>query len=272
MSAKNGQYVPCLNCGTIIYKQAWFLKEHKPFCCSKCHDEYRHKTRIKELEQKINCDLGQWLEHEYINNKRSTTQIRKELGVQTHTILKLLKEYGIETRNFSEAVKLDWKGNDNKREQIRIHAITKLNIKESRDKLRMIMQTKEYKLKMSRANKGSNNGMYGRYGTLNPSYNPNIPPEERINRRFIDGYSTWRQAVYERDNYTCQCCGDKKGHNLVAHHLYNYKDYPKLRLDVSNGITLCDKCHKKFHKLYGSRHNTKEQYIEMLKTTTEALA
>ena len=34
------------------------------------------------------------------------------------------------------------------------------------------------------------------------------------------------------------------------------------RIDITNGVCLCEVCHKEFHKLYGKGDNTKEQYIE----------
>jgi hypothetical protein len=60
-------------------------------------------------------------------------------------------------------------------------------------------------------------------------------------------YKQWRNAVFERDNYTCQHCGQKGG-KLNAHHIKPFSDYPHLRLEVNNGITLCTECHKKAHK------------------------
>ena len=76
-------------------------------------------------------------------------------------------------------------------------------------------------------------------------------------------YNEWRKQVYERDNYTCQCCG-KHGGKLNVHHLYNYAEYICLRLVIENGVTLCEDCHKKFHRLYGRKHNTKKQYDEFI--------
>lgn len=52
----------------------------------------------------------------------------------------------------------------------------------------------------------------------------------------------WRKYVLERDGNVCQKCGNP-GNN--AHHVKSYINYPEIRLKVSNGITLCDECHKK---------------------------
>jgi len=57
---------------------------------------------------------------------------------------------------------------------------------------------------------------------------------------------SWRRAVYQRDNYTCQRCGLKgvRKHPIEAHHIKAFALYPELRFEVNNGITLCKECHK----------------------------
>lgn len=65
--------------------------------------------------------------------------------------------------------------------------------------------------------------------------------------RYSDEYKAWRKAVYQRDNYTCQHCGSQRGGTLCAHHIQSWADYPELRFDVSNGITLCNDCHALQH-------------------------
>lgn len=54
----------------------------------------------------------------------------------------------------------------------------------------------------------------------------------------------WRLAVFTRDNFTCQDC-KAKGVYLESHHIRCWRDYPELRFDINNGITLCTKCHNK---------------------------
>lgn len=61
----------------------------------------------------------------------------------------------------------------------------------------------------------------------------------------------WRKAVFERDDYTCRGCG-MRGGRLQAHHILGYKQFPLLRFEVDNGLTLCELCHKKTDN-YGSR-------------------
>lgn len=70
---------------------------------------------------------------------------------------------------------------------------------------------------------------------------------ERTDYRNTPEYKEWRNAVFERDKYTCQNCGLRHC-VLNAHHLRTYKKHPKLRFDISNGITLCFACHQQEHK------------------------
>lgn len=78
-------------------------------------------------------------------------------------------------------------------------------------------------------------------------------------------YKQWHKAIFERDYYACQKCGDNKGKNLIVHHkkLFTtiFKEYNIKTIEdaincnelwnVNNGQTLCIKCHEEFHKKNG---------------------
>lgn len=76
-------------------------------------------------------------------------------------------------------------------------------------------------------------------------------------------YTQWRIAVFQRDKFTCQKSG-KRGGVLNAHHIIPFSTNKSLRFDVNNGITLSEKEHIKFHKIYGKKDNTEEQLILFL--------
>lgn len=72
-------------------------------------------------------------------------------------------------------------------------------------------------------------------------------------------YKAWRLDVFERDSYTCDKC-EQVGGKLEAHHLAPYHSHPELRVDIDNGVTLCQTCHAAFHAKYGRLDCTPSDY------------
>lgn len=73
---------------------------------------------------------------------------------------------------------------------------------------------------------------------------------EAIIQRHSEKYKLWRKAVFKRDRATCQKCG-RRGGRINAHHILGFKKHKKWRFVLDNGVTLCTKCHRKFHEQYG---------------------
>lgn len=68
-------------------------------------------------------------------------------------------------------------------------------------------------------------------------------PENNMVRHSIE-YRLWREAVFARDNFTCQEC-KVRGGELHAHHIKPFATHPELRMAIDNGQTLCILCHQK---------------------------
>lgn len=155
----------------------------------------------------------------YLTGK-SSSEIAKELDISNSAVLGALRRQGVQIRTNSEAQVLKCKRNGS-------------NMASAHKRLRELSATGEWAKRSSARRQG-------------------IPIEEWT--EFKSEYWTrvaktkewkdWRQSVFERDSYTCKMCGDDKGGNLEPHHIYMKSKYPERVFDVSNGITLCRKCHR----------------------------
>jgi hypothetical protein len=108
-------------------------------------------------------------------------------------------------------------------------------------------------------------------GKLNPRWRYDLTDEDReVNKLRIYNKNfeliQWRKLVFQRDNFVCNICGKNGGVN--AHHKDSWDLSKDRRYDLSNGITLCRSCHKKFHMFYGWGKNTEAQYNEFQKTNS----
>lgn len=96
----------------------------------------------------------------------------------------------------------------------------------------------------------------------NIHYDDSIPNEIRqTDRNLIPQNRVFINSVMERDDYTCQVCHSKGG-DLAVHHLNGYNWDVDNRYNPDNGVTLCERCHREFHTMFGYGNNTKEQFNE----------
>lgn len=216
------------------------LKDGKSNICKKCTEERASKRYVLKCEYCGNEFYASKKKQRFCSTDCSNRYNGTlELGENNHFYGKHHTE---DTKQKMKDNHVDFKGSKNP-----------MYGKSSWDKM-----TEENKLKRRE------NQSLKMSGENHPNWNKDKTNEEReIKREYIDYYD-WRKKVYERDNYTCVCCGYSKGGNLNAHHIYGYSEYKELRTDINNGITLCEKCHKLYHKKNGYNNNTLENFIMFL--------
>lgn len=114
--------------------------------------------------------------------------------------------------------------------------------------------------------KGYGKWMKGRSGEKCSAWKGGLTkPNEKIRGSFE--YKLWREAVFQRDNWTCVWCLEKGG-KLQADHIKPFAYFPELRFAIDNGRTLCVSCHRKTDtyghrsiKLYGNIKNKEDSFI-----------
>ena len=94
----------------------------------------------------------------------------------------------------------------------------------------------EQKRKISKNRRGKNTGK--NHHLWNGGSSKGYKKGYKNNRN----YRLWREAVFKRDDYTCQDCKSNSVY-ITAHHIKSWAKFPELRLELSNGRTLCEKCH-----------------------------
>ena len=128
------------------------------------------------------------------------------------------------------------------------------------------MKGKKHKEKSIRLMKKNRAGICK--GKESPHWKGGISTENDIIRGSAK-YKEWRDKIFKRDNFICQnsnckfCC-NKRGGNKIAHHIKSFSKYPKLRFDIDNGLTLCEKFHEKIK-------DNEEKYIKIFQDKIEKI-
>lgn len=138
---------------------------------------------------------------------RSSTEIASELNCSAGIVSAWLRRHGIETRDTGS---------------------TKGHRRNS---------SPECRAKMAKAKEGAF------IGENNPNWRGGIALKDPDRGRYP--YKRWAKAVKDRDGWACRECGSED--RLHAHHIKRWCDYPDLRYEIDNGLTLCHPCHEAAH-------------------------
>jgi hypothetical protein len=209
-----------------------------------------------------------WLYGEYWGKCKSAGKIAKETGCTEENILAIMKRRNIPRRDrkwtkrqVNEILRLSEEGKNFKEisdlfggektyEAIRNVAYKNLKIKSNYNPA---VRNEEIRRKISASLRGIDFDDWDGF-------------KEAVNSlvRKSVAYQNWRKKIFERDDYTCQKC-KKRGKYMIAHHIANFSDNSKLRLEKENGITLCKDCHIDFHDNYTKKNNNLGQIKEYLR-------
>lgn len=114
--------------------------------------------------------------------------------------------------------------------------------------------SKEHREKISLANKGRTSPMFGKKHTEESKRKMSIAQigeklynwkdgifyrKSHEHKHLCSKYKSWMFAIKKRDHWKCKIADKKCSGRLEAHHILSWKDYPELRYEVNNGITLC---------------------------------
>ena len=202
--------------------------------CTVCKNTFYRKPGrgIKAWEKQKTCSI----------ECRSKRMKRQKIGFQKgHTGYKNSGNFekGRKPWNLGDKGRKDW------------HNIS--GLKPGNNKGKKASEETRAKIRLARAKQD----MSHMQGKNHPNWKGGRTPLTKKIRRLYKSVE-WRKSVFERDNYTCQKCGQRGG-RLNADHI---KPFSKLLdennintieqaksclklWDVSNGRTLCENCHQK---------------------------
>lgn len=164
----------------------------------------------------------EFLEKEYLENRKPYKQIADEIGCSESNVWYRLKQFKLATPTKSE-----------------------------------IMTGKEFSVSHREALSQSHlASTYKRSGSANPNWRGGVAAQNFL-ARYKGDYVVWRRKVLRHKgevcshcgknlNEKCPCCGRTTDKHV--HHLQEFAENPDLRYSLDNVVVLCEPCHKALHK------------------------
>ncbi len=193
--------------------------------------------------------------HKYYDLELSTKEIARDYNCSHQTIGRFIQSYGYTLRSQKEAVKTDSVKN-------RISKMSSDNWKNEEFRTNQVnKRTGRPSGALGKTWKVTTGRMYDVKGEKNPMWKGG-KTKLSFAIKNTQKYKAWRNTVFERDNYTCQCCNrrSQKGDKVIleCHHIkpfsiilneYDIKTIDEALcceelFDINNGQTLCKECHK----------------------------
>ncbi len=185
-------------------------------------------------------DVAEFLRQEHWEKEKHLKYMAEEWGVVRWTLTKFMDKIGVGHRTLREAQLLSaTRPSEKQRKQREQWKRAGWDLARSEEGRRAASERSRgdknpakkpgVGARISAAKMGEKNWMYGRYGPLNPSWRGGT-------YGYVEAFRRVRGDILERDNHTCQLCGEP-GDNV--HHI----NYERLNNDPGNLVTLCHKHH-----------------------------
>lgn len=233
----------CVTCGKQFEVK---MSDSDNVCCSfPCRNAALRRRRQEEIERKFGKPIFALLYDLYCIQGLGIKRIAHTLGVSDSKLWEWFVDLGIERRTRSDAVALQWLGNDERKAHQR-EIVQKAIANGTFDRYRIvrIAKTDWARKRNSESKQGDKNWMFKRGGPLNPQWNGG-----KI-YYYGPSWNSQRNAARKRDNYTCQYCGvteDILGKQLDVHHIRKFRhfglDHHEQANHLDNLICLCPQCH-----------------------------
>lgn len=237
MTRKNSVLVTCAVCGQSFERKPSALAAVN-YCSPPCHYRGRTLQAQQRVEQRHGAPIRDVLDRLYNDEQLGIKAIAQRLGISDRVCWNWMKELGIERRTRTEAVRLQWQGNEQRRQEQAQRIRDDMQAgRQDRYRIARVAQSDWARQRNSAAKRGDKNPMAGRKGPLSPQWKGGRIPLEDYGSR----WRAIRARIRERDNHQCQICGSPE--QLQVHHIEPFRKERKHAFD--NLITLCASCHGK---------------------------
>lgn len=229
----------CETCHKPISRKPSHIRQYN-YCSQYCSRAGLRQRRQREIEQQFGEPIYDLLYRLYWSDNLGIKQIAKKIGVSDRNLWDWFDQLGIERRKRSDAVALQWKDNDERRNEMSQRTKQEFQSgKRDPTYIVKVAKTDWARKRNSESKQGEKNHMFGVTGPNNPHWKGGKIPVQEYGKE----WRTIRKQVKERDGFRCRICGSVE--NLNTHHIKPFRD--NRVHDMNNLTTLCGSCHNKVH-------------------------
>jgi endogenous inhibitor of DNA gyrase (YacG/DUF329 family) len=211
MEYNGAMIIKCHQCGTETNKSPYYIKKFngRLFCSKKCYYDSLRKDKIKRICEVCKIEFQSHVSSVKYHGARFCSKECKDIFNRSTNSYSWKGRANRICKSCGKEFEIEyWRLNDIGRGQ---YCSRQCKVKDMLEHPRVIYHSKNSTL-------------------------------EELNARNRQAVSRWRKACLLRDDYKCIQCGNTD--DLEVDHIKPFAIFVELRAELSNGRTLCHKCHK----------------------------